>query len=53
MIKFDEKEFRDKMKRNFEERIWFINRWCEYMKENSNKDWSSQQARLINAQIKE
>ena len=53
MIKIDEEEFKKKMKKNFEDRIWFINYWCDFMKKNPNKEWSRQQAELINAQIKE
>ncbi len=53
MIEIDGKEFEEKREKNFEERIWFINYWCNYMKEHSNKEWSSQQAELINAQIKD
>ncbi|MBD3155510.1 MAG: hypothetical protein GF368_02545 [Candidatus Aenigmarchaeota archaeon] len=53
MFTFDEKEFKEKKKRNFQERIWFIKYWVNYMKEHSNEEWSSQQADLINAQIRD
>ncbi len=51
MYRFDKKEFKKWKKQNFEERLKFIDLWCEYMKKTSNKEWSRQQAVLINSQI--
>lgn len=49
----DIKELRKQIRQNKKERMKFIDIWCEYMKKVSNKEWSSQQAELINSQIKE
>jgi hypothetical protein len=42
------KEFKEG---NRKERLWFVNEWAEYVKTHSDKDWSRQQAILINSQI--
>ncbi len=39
-------------KRNFAERIRFVRRWADYMKNTPNKKWSRQQNMLINSVIK-
>jgi hypothetical protein len=48
----DLKELKKMKKRNFEERLKFIDMWCEYIKNTPNRVWSTQQAELINSQIK-
>ena len=47
----DLKELKKIKKRNFEERLKFIDLWSDYIKNTPNKVWSSQQAELINNQI--
>ena len=42
---------RDKEK-NFQERLKFIDWWVEYMKKHSDGQWSSEQNKVINPQIK-
>jgi hypothetical protein len=49
----DLKELKKMKKRNFEERLKFVDLWCEYIKNTPNRVWSAQQAELINSQIKE
>lgn len=39
-------------KNNKEERLNFVRYWAEYIKNNPNSDWSKQQAKLINSQLK-
>ncbi len=48
---FDIKELRKDIKINKNQRLEFINLWCDYMRKISNKEWSRQQAELINSQI--
>jgi len=48
----DFKELKRQKKKNFEERLKFIDLWCDYIKKTPNKIWSAQQAELINSQIK-
>ncbi len=50
MFKFDEEEFERERKRNFEQRLEFIKIWSDYMKKNSNKKWSKEQAEFIDSQ---
>ena len=38
------KKFKEK---NFEERLKFIDLYTEWLKKNSNKEWSSQQKNII------
>lgn len=49
---FDINELKKQKRKNFEERLRFIDIWCEYIKNTPNKVWSAQQAELINSQIK-
>ena len=44
-------EFFDKEK-NRKERMWFIDYWAEYVRTHPDKDWSRQQAKLIDAVFK-
>jgi hypothetical protein len=39
-------------KRNAEERLKFIEFWANYIKTHSDKEWSEQQNKLIDSQIK-
>ncbi len=50
-IKIDPKKLKEERISNFKERIWFIKYWVEYMKKSTDKEWSGQQAKLINAQF--
>ena len=45
-------ELKLERKKNFEERIWFIKYWANYIKSHSDEDWSKGQAVLIDSQIK-
>ncbi|MBU5687893.1 MAG: hypothetical protein KQA41_00595 [Candidatus Aenigmarchaeota archaeon] len=47
----DIKELKEQKIKNFEERLKFIDLWCDYIKKTPNKVWSSQQAEIINSQI--
>ena len=38
-------------KKNQEERMKFVNYWADYVRTHPDKDWSSQQAVLINSQL--
>jgi hypothetical protein len=38
-------------KDNREERMNFVDYWAEYVRTHPDKDWSSQQAMLINSQL--
>lgn|GEM_PF-854077 len=51
-IKINLKELREFKKKNFEERLRFIDFWAEYIKNHSDEDWSRQQNMLINSQLK-
>ncbi|MBS3055811.1 MAG: hypothetical protein J4473_00095 [Candidatus Aenigmarchaeota archaeon] len=44
-IDFD--ELKKQKQRNFEERLKFIEQYAEWMKTVPNKEWSSQQKRII------
>ncbi len=50
-VNVDLNELEDFKKRNFEERLWFIDFWANYIKEHSDEEWSKQQNVLINSQI--
>jgi len=49
--KFNLKEIEKERKKNFKERLKFIEYWVNYIKTHSDKEWSSQQNELINSQI--
>jgi hypothetical protein len=51
-IKIDLKELEEDKKKNFKERLWFIDYWADYVKAHSDKEWSKQQNMLINSQLK-
>ena len=42
------KELEEDKKRNFEDRLKFIDLWVEYIKTHSDKEWSEQQKMMIN-----
>jgi len=50
-ISVDFGEIKDDRMKNFRDRIWSIKYWTQFMKLNSDEDWSEGQARLINAQF--
>ena len=39
-------------KKNQEERMRFIDKWAEYVKTHSDKEWSKQQNIIINSNLK-
>lgn len=41
----------EELKRNQKDRIWFINKWAEYIMTHSDKEWSKQQNVLINSLV--
>jgi hypothetical protein len=49
-INIDLEELEREKKKNFEERLKFIDFWTEYIKNNPDKVWSKQQNKLINSQ---
>ncbi|UCH88942.1 MAG: hypothetical protein JSV49_12020 [Thermoplasmata archaeon] len=46
-MKLDLKELEDDKKRNFEERLKFIDLYVEWLKKTPNSVWSKQQKKLI------
>ena len=50
-MKIDFEQLKKERKKNFEERLWFLKFWAEYIKSHSDEDWSSQQKVLINSQL--
>ncbi len=40
-------ELKEQKKKNFEDRIEFIKIYANWLKKQSNKEWSSQQAKII------
>jgi 2-oxo-4-hydroxy-4-carboxy--5-ureidoimidazoline (OHCU) decarboxylase len=46
--KIDLKELNKLKEENFKERLEFIDQYSEWVKKKSNKEWSSQQNKLIN-----
>ena len=38
-------------KLNREDRLWFVGYWAEYVRTHPDKEWSSQQAVLVNSQL--
>ncbi|MFO7991551.1 MAG: hypothetical protein R6U61_04550 [Thermoplasmata archaeon] len=47
MMNIDLDELKEERKRNFEERLKFIDLYVEWLKKTSNEEWSSQQKELI------
>lgn len=50
-VKIDLKELEKEKKINSEERLKFIDLWANYVKTHSDKNWSEQQAMVINNPI--
>ncbi len=50
-MKVNLKELREDVKKNRQERLWFVNYWAEYVKTHPDKDWSKQQNVLINSMM--
>lgn len=44
-------ELEKEKKKNFEERLKFIDYWADYVKTHSDKEWSKPQGTVINSQI--
>jgi hypothetical protein len=51
-VKVDLDEMKKFKTQNFKERLEFIDWWVNYIKTHSDKEWSSQQKELIDAQVK-
>ncbi len=49
-IKFNLKEFEEDRKRNFEERLKFIEFWVNYMKSVPNEKWGAEQKKVVDGQ---
>jgi hypothetical protein len=45
--KINLKELEKMKKENFEDRLKFIDKYTEWLKKTSNKEWSSQQKKII------
>ena len=45
--KINIKELKKLKEDNFKERLEFIDKYADWMKKNTNKKWSSQQAKVI------
>ena len=45
-------ELEEKKKRNQENRKEFVKIWAKYVKEHDDKEWSKQQNKIINSQLK-
>jgi len=45
-MKINLRELRKEKKKNFEERLKFIDRYVEWLKKTPNREWSRQQAKL-------
>jgi hypothetical protein len=45
--KLDEKKFEEFKKQNFKQRLENIDRNVEWIKKNTNKKWSSEQAKML------
>jgi hypothetical protein len=50
-INVDLKELERDKKKNFEERMKFIDFWTDYIKKHPDKEWSKQQKLLIDSQF--
>lgn len=46
-LKIDLKGLKEDKKKNFEERLKFIDMWVEYIKTHPNSEWSKQQKVLV------
>lgn len=50
-IKIDFNKLEKEKRKNFEERLKFIDYWVKFIKEHSDEEWSEQQNVLIDSQI--
>ena len=50
--KIDLKELEEDKKRNFESMLKFIEYYVKWLKKTPNKEWSKQQQKLIDSQLK-
>ena len=50
-INVDIEKLKERQKKNFEERLKFIEMYAEWVKKTPNKEWSAQQNMLIDSQI--
>ena len=48
----NERELANEKKRNFQERIWFIKYWANFMRTHADEEWSKGQSVLIDSQLK-
>ena len=48
---FSKDEIKNEKMKNFSERINFIKYWADYIRKNSDNNWSEGQAKLIDSQI--
>lgn len=51
-LKINLRELEEDKRRNFEERLKFIDLWVGYIKTHTDKEWSEQQRVLLDSQIK-
>ncbi len=51
-VKVDLDELKEFKKKNFQDRLNFIDFWVNYMKTHSDQEWSKQQADFIDSQYK-
>ena len=49
-VKVDLNELKEFKKKNFQDRLKFIDFWVDYMKRHSDEEWSKHQAVLIDGQ---
>ncbi|MBL7160712.1 MAG: hypothetical protein ISS93_02575 [Candidatus Aenigmarchaeota archaeon] len=47
-LRINLEELKEDKKRNFKDRLNFIDSWVDYIKTHSDKEWSEQQKILIN-----
>lgn len=50
-LKIDLKQLKEDKKRNFQERLKFIDMWVDYIKSHKPEEWSEQQRMLIDSQM--
>ncbi|MEK6889481.1 MAG: hypothetical protein AABW80_05235 [Nanoarchaeota archaeon] len=49
-VKVDLRDMKEFKRRNFEDRLKFIDFWVDYIKKNADKVWTKNQADFIDAQ---
>lgn len=50
-VKVDLSELKEFKRKNFEDRLKFIEYWAEYIKAHADAEWTESQAKFINAQF--